>query len=100
MPLIDLTVKHGATLPEARSRLESAVDEGRKRFGPMIQRVEWSPDRDAVALSGIGFRIDMRVDAETVHVTGDVPLLAGLLGGDPAAKVRGMIESSFRKPRG
>ena len=55
MSLINLSVKHGLTLDEARSRLEVAVAEVSRSFGPMIQRVEWADDRNRVRIEGTGF---------------------------------------------
>lgn len=98
MPLLNMSVKHGKTQDEARSRLEMAVQEARTRFGPMIQRVEWTADRNTVTMSGVGFVIEMRVDAQEVHVTGDVPLLAGLLGSPLATSLKQIVQQTFSKP--
>lgn len=71
MPLISLTVKHDRTQEdEARRRLETAVHEISAKFGVMLPRVEWAADRNQVRLEGVGFWIEMWVDALAVHVTG------------------------------
>ena len=80
MSLIQLSVKHNRTREEARSQLETAVQEVRNRFGSMVQRVEWSSDRYAVKMVGTGFEAEMHVDAQEVHVSADLPFLGGLLG--------------------
>ncbi len=95
MPLINLKVQHGRPFEEAKARLGRAVGDLQGKFGAMVRTVEWSSDRDSVALGGPGFKLDVRVDASEVHVVGDLPLLASLLGGSNGVKQ--MIESAFRK---
>ncbi len=97
MSLINLAVKHGRTLDDARGRLEVAVTEAKSRFGPLIQRVEWSEDRNIVKMIGTGFVAEMRVDAEDVHVSMDVPILAGLLGSPVTAGLKGIVQKAFGK---
>jgi hypothetical protein len=97
MSLLRLSVKHGRTLEEARAKLEKAVGEVCGRFGTLVQRVEWSPDRTKVQLTGTGFRADLWVDALEVHVTADVPLLGGLFSGPLLAGLRGVLEQTFQK---
>ena len=80
MPLIDLTVQHGQTLEEARGRLALAVSEVSTRFGSMVRRAEWAADRSRVKLDGVGFWLEMTVDAQVPHATGDIPILGRLLG--------------------
>lgn len=97
MPLFNLSVKHGQTLDEARSRLEIAVGEARTRFGPLVQRVEWAADRGAVTMSGAGFTVQMHVDALEVHASCDFPLLGGLLGNNLVSGLKGIIQRVFQK---
>jgi hypothetical protein len=59
MPLITLSVKHGRTLEEARSQLETAVQRVHSQFGALIRQVRWSVDRSQVHLDGIGFWVEM-----------------------------------------
>lgn len=92
MPLIEFTIKHERTKADARARLEMAVEEAKRRYGPMIQRVEWSPDRDAVKLSAAGTLAEMRVDSERIHAAIDLPLLSGLLGGRLASGLKEIIQ--------
>ena len=75
MSLLTLSLKHGQTQDEARNRLEIAVNEVKKLFGSLIQNVVWSIDRNPVRIDGAGFWIEMVVDAESVHATGDIPML-------------------------
>jgi hypothetical protein len=97
MSLINLSVKHGRTLDEARTRLEAAVTEVHRSFGPMIRRVEWAADRASVRIEGAGFWVEMRVDAQDVHATGDIPLLGGLLGGPLASGLKQIVQQTFQK---
>ena len=98
MPLFQMSVKHNRTRPEARVRLELAVREARTKFGPLVQRVEWSADREAVTMSGVGFAVTMRVDDTDVHVEGDSPVLGKLLGGPVTAGLKAALTKAFPKP--
>jgi hypothetical protein len=97
MPLINLSLEHGRTRAEARTSLQNALNEVRGKLGPMIQRAEWSGDGDRVRLDGPGFWVEMSVDDQQVHATGDVPLLAGLLGGPLAGGLKKILENNFPK---
>jgi hypothetical protein len=97
MPLIDLTLQHGRTLEDARRRLESTVTEVHDKFRSMIQRVEWAADRNRVKLDGVGFWIEMSVDAQAFHATGDIPILGRLLSGQMTAGLRQIVERIFQK---
>jgi hypothetical protein len=97
MPLIDLTVQHGQTLDEARRRLEMTVSEMTTKFGAMVQRVEWAADRSRVKLSGVGFWIEMSVDVQVLHATGDIPMLGRLLSGPLIAGLRQIVQRTFQK---
>jgi hypothetical protein len=97
MPLISLTVQHGCTRDEARSRLDETVREISARFGAMLRRVDWAPERDRVRLEGVGFWIELWVDALAVHVTGDAPILGRLWGGRMGTRLRELVERTFRK---
>ncbi len=96
MPLINLTFAHGQSLDEARRRLEQAVQEVSSRFGG-IRRVEWAADRSRVKLEGAGVRVEMWVDAQDVHATGDIPILGELLGGPLAAGLKQIVQQVFQK---
>lgn len=80
MPLINLSLKHGQSLAEAKSQLDQAVQQVTTSFRALVQRIEWNPDRTAVTIAGTGFEIKMWVDEQKVHAAGDVPFLASLLG--------------------
>ena len=97
MSLIDLSLKHGRSLDEARISLEKAVNEVRGRFGAMVQRAEWSTDRNRVRIDGTGFWVEMTVDEQHVHATGDIPFLGGLIGGPLAAGLKQIVEKTFQK---
>ena len=97
MPLIDLTLQHGRTQDEARRRLESSVTEITTRFGSMVHRVDWAPDRNRVKLEGVGFWVEMSVDAQVLHAVGDIPVLGRLLGSQFASGLRQIVEQTFQK---
>ena len=97
MPLIDLTLQHGQTLAEARQRLETTVTEIQSRFAMLVQRVEWAADRNRVKLDGRGFWIEMTVDAQAFHATGDILILGQLLGGQVSSGLRQIVERTFQK---
>ncbi len=93
MALIQVKVKHGKPESEARARLGVAVGELQSRFGPMVRTCEWSPDRSSVLLTGPGVRLDLKVDSEDVHVSGELPILASLLGSE---KLKQIVASTFK----
>jgi hypothetical protein len=97
MPLINLSIQHGRTLDEAQRQLETAVHEVHSRFQALVRRVEWSTDRRQVRLNGVGFWVEMRVDAQEVHVSADIPLLGGLLGSPMASSLKQIVQQTFQK---
>jgi hypothetical protein len=97
MPLINLTLEHGRTLGEARRQLETAVHQISGRFGSLVRRVQWEADRSRVKLEGVGFWIELSVDAQVVHATGDVPILGGLLGSSLSSGLKQILQVTFRK---
>jgi hypothetical protein len=97
MPLLNLTVQHGRTLDDARRGLETAVDRVSGQFGALVRRTEWTPDRKRVKLEGVGFRVEMWVDAQAVHAIGDIPLLGQLLGGQLTEGLKQILQQTFQK---
>lgn len=97
MSQIKLTIRHGQTLEVARERLGQAVAEVHNRFGTLVQRIDWTPDRSGVELSGTGFQVNLRVDPQDVHVTGDVPLLGNLLGSTVLTGLKNLLQQTFQK---
>jgi hypothetical protein len=96
--VINLTVRHGRTLEDARRRLEMAVDQVSAQFGAMVRRVEWSADRNRVRLEGVGAWVEMWVDAQDVHATGDISILGNMLSGPLASGLKQIVQQTFRKP--
>jgi len=94
---MNLSVQHGHTFDEARRRLETAVHEITSRFGTLVRRVEWSTDRSQVRLEGIGFWIEMWVDAQAVHVSADIPVLGRLLGGSVTTRLKEIVQRTFQQ---
>jgi hypothetical protein len=97
MPLINLSVKHGRTMEEARSHLETAVHRVLSQFKALVRQVAWSADRSRVRLDGVGFWVEMWVDAQDVHVTGDLPLLGRLLGSPMTTALQRIVQQTFQK---
>ena len=97
MSMIDLSVKHGRTLEDARVLLRNAVNEVMTKYGTLVQRVEWADDGDAVKLAGTGFHVEMRIDVQQVHVTGDIPIFGALFSSPLVSGLKGIIQQVFQK---
>ena len=97
MPLLSLSFHHGTTLDDAKRRLDLTVTEARSKFSALIRTTNWSPDRTACTLTGPGFRLDLRVDPTSVHLTGDIPLLSGLLAPGLASTLKQLLQKTFQK---
>jgi putative polyhydroxyalkanoic acid system protein len=96
MPLIHVSVQHGHTLDEAKRRLETTVHEFQSQFSTLVQQVKWSPDRSQVRLEGIGFWVEMQVDAQAVHVAADIPVLSRLLGSSVTTHLKEIVQRTFQ----
>lgn len=94
---MNFSVRHGRTLDEARVEVERAVRETCSRFPMMVRRVEWSQDRNSATIFGTGFEADVRVDLQEAHLSCDVPLLGGLLGGPVIEGLKQIIQRTFHK---
>ena len=97
MPLIDLALRHGQTLEEARRRLETAINEVNASLGSMIRRTEWTGDRNQVKVDGVGFWVELSVDAQLLHATGDVAILGRFLGNQFVSSLKQIVERTFEK---
>ena len=97
MSSINLTIQHGQTLEEARRRLEMTVHQVSGQFGALVHRVEWAADRNRVKLDGVGFWVEMSVDALVFHATGDIPILGRLLGGSLGQGLKQIVQQTFQK---
>jgi putative polyhydroxyalkanoate system protein len=97
MSLIELSVKHGCSPAEARERLEKAVAEVTKRFGSLVDRVEWSPDRSGVKIAGSGLSGEVRVDDEQVHAHVELPALLGMFSQQVVTNLKSILQQHFPK---
>ena len=97
VPLISLSIQHHQSQEEARRRLETAVHEISTKLGAMLRQVEWAADRNRIAPEGVGFWIELWIDALAVHVTGDAPMLSRLLGGPLSSRLKQIVERTFQK---
>jgi hypothetical protein len=97
MSELNLSLKHHRTLEEARARLEETVRDVQTRFGGMIHKVDWSPDRNSVTLAGTGFTGRVWVDAQEVHAVEEVPILGQLFAAPVVASLKGLLEQRFPK---
>jgi hypothetical protein len=95
MPLLNLMLQHGRTLENERRGLEVHRVSG--QFSTLVRRTEWTPDRQRVRLEGAGFWLEMWVDAQAVHAMGDIPIVAGLLGGHLAEGLKQIVQQTFQK---
>jgi len=97
VPLINLTLRHGRTLDDAKRRLELAVERISGQSGALVKRIEWSEHRERVKLHGVGFWAELWVDAISVYATGDIPVLGSLLGSRFGSALRDVLEQAFPK---
>ena len=97
MPSTKLSFQHGQTLDEARRRLEVAVNQVTGQFQALVRRVDWAADRNRVKLEGIGFWVEMWVDPQEVHATGDIPVLGALLGSSLVSGMKQILQRTFQK---
>jgi hypothetical protein len=97
MSLVNFSIQHGRTLPEAKAQLAQTVGEAQGRFGSLLPGVSWSDERDRVLLQGTGFEIEVWVDATQAHLRADIPLLGKLLGSKLIGGLKGLLEHNFTK---
>jgi hypothetical protein len=96
MPLINLSLQHGQSLETAQSQLKKAVHDIQSQFKALVRRVEWSEDQRWVRLTGTGFWVEMQVDPQAVHVSGDVLLLGQLLSGPLTTGLKQIVQQTFQ----
>ena len=97
MSMIDMTIKHGRTQDEARLAMEQAVRDLQGQFRALVRKVDWDTDRNRVRVEGIGFWVEMKLDQAAAHVTGDIPMLGGLLGSPLGTGIKQILRKSFDK---
>jgi hypothetical protein len=94
---LNFSVRHHMSLDAARARLAETVRDAQTQLGGMIHRVEWSADRSAVTLAGMGFTGRVWVDSEEAHAVIDVPLLGRLLASPLVTVLKGQLEQRFKQ---
>lgn len=92
MAQIDVAVKHGQSPEAARANFRKAITEAQAHHGHWIRKVTWADDTTAV-LSGPGYEVTLRLDAENVTAKGHVPLALKLLEGP----IRRFVEQTLIK---
>lgn len=97
MSLINLSVKHGKTIDQARAQLEQTVQEVTSKFRGFVTNIAWNEDRTAVKMTGTGFTADMRIDVESVHLSCDIPMIGKLLGSPLITGMKSLVEKNFQK---
>jgi hypothetical protein len=97
MPFIDVTLRHGRSLEDARRRLEDTVNQVNATFRSMVNHLEWAADRNRVKIDGVGFWVEMTVDAEAFHATGDMTVLGKLLGSRFGSGLKQIVQKTFQK---
>lgn len=97
MSLMRFSIRHGRTQEEARGQLQKVVDQVANQFGTLLERIEWSDDRNAVKLFGPGVAVELWVDSEEVHALADIPILSRVLAGPMLSGLKGILQESFPK---
>lgn len=97
MSALNLSVKHGRTFDDARTRMKAVVAEILQKYGSLVQRVEWADDGNGATLSGVGVEAKIHVDHEHVHVTGDIPILGALFSSPLVSGLKGIVQDVFQK---
>ncbi len=92
MAQLDMAVEHGQTLEAARENFEKAIAAARTKYGTWIRRMDWSPDRTAVSVAGIGFDVRLSYDDRKVYARGTIPMVLKLLEGPIWAFVAQALE--------
>lgn len=95
MAELNITVKHGQSLDDARINFEKAITAAHKEHGHWIKTVEWSDDRTSAILSGPAYRVTLSFDEQNVHVRGTIPLALKLL----ERPIRRFVEELLERDR-
>ena len=92
MAALNMSVKHGQGLDVARANFEKGITSAQSQYGKYIRQVDWSDDRNSARLSGKGFSVDLTLDAESVHATGEVPFFVRFMEGP----IRKFVEQTLK----
>ena len=97
MAMFHFSVRHNRSVEDAAAKRRTVVEEAQSKMGRMINQVTWGPDGRSVRLLGTGFNFDLSVDAEQVHVEGDITLLGNLFGGKIADGLKRIVGERFKQ---
>ena len=68
------------------------------KLGVVLRQVEWATDRNRVRLEGVGFWVEMWVDAQAVHASGRrSDRSAGSSAVHWASRLKQIVERTFQK---
>jgi hypothetical protein len=81
MARLDMAVDHGQTPEQARANFEQAITAAQARYGKWVRKMDWSPDRTAVTVSGTGFDVEISYDDRKVYARGTIPMAFKILEG-------------------
>ena len=92
MAKLDMAVEHGQTAEAARENFEKAIAAAQSQYGRWVRRLEWSPDRTSVDVSGAGFDVRLSYDDRKVYARGTIPMAVKLL----EAPIRAFIARALK----
>ncbi len=96
MAALNMSVKHGQPFEVAKANFEKGISAAQAQYGKYVKQVEWSDDRTSARLSGSGYSVDLRLDGESIHATGEVPFFVRFLEGP----IRKFVEQTLQSGRG
>ena len=99
MSAFKMSVKHGQPFEVAKANFEKGITSAAAQFGQFIKTVDWADDRTAARLGGPGFSVDLKVDAEAVHASGEVPFFVRFMEGPIRKFVEQTLKSGETPPK-
>ncbi len=96
MAAIHFSLEHGRSLGDAQALLAQSVDELQRNFHAVVERVEWSADRNGARIVARGFEVAIRVDDRAVHVEAEVPLWARWIGSSAVDGLKRLLQRNIQ----